>query len=257
MGGAVRVLTLGAGAEAVGLVQELRAQLETLNSGASGLSAQRPSPAAAPGGLAWAGVDRAAPGPAAHLDTPSVVLRLPRSLSGSPGRQWAACQPGVARVPGRVVLTCQHGGGQGSGRVVLTCQPGGARGPGWVVLTFLSPDSCPGEAGGAPQCPDVVFYRVPGLRPGDPELATLSRNLTWFCLLCHLRGLVFHSMHPALLAAVRYYQSKQVSAPGFLASGPCPSSLHLSRVPGLPAWKGEDYQDASAAEHKPQRKLPT
>ncbi|XP_070330343.1 proton-associated sugar transporter A isoform X4 [Odocoileus virginianus] len=63
--------------------------------------------------------------------------------------------------------------------------------------------SDPGEARGAPQHPDAVFHRVPGLRPGDRARHTLQEPLRGSVPLCHLRRLVFHPVHPALLAAVR------------------------------------------------------
>ena len=90
------------------------------------------------------------------------------------------------------------------------------------MLTFLSPDSDPGEAGGAPQRPDAVFYRVPGLRPGDRARHTLQEPLRGSVPLCHLRRLVFHPVHPALLAAVRLLPEQAGECPGFWLQARCP-----------------------------------
>ena len=94
-----------------------------------------------------------------------------------------------------------------------------------------------------------IAYLAFGLGTG---LATLSRNLYVVLSLCVTYGVLFSTLCTLPYSLLcDYYQSKQVSALAFRASGPA-SESPPEQGPGLLAWKGEDYQDASV-EHKPQR----
>ena len=94
-----------------------------------------------------------------------------------------------------------------------------------------------------------IAYLAFGLGTG---LATLSRNLYVVLSLCVTYGVLFSTLCTLPYSLLcDCYQSKQVSALAFLASAPRPGESPPEQGPRA-AFKGEDYQDASA-EHKPQR----
>lgn len=96
--------------------------------------------------------------------------------------------------------------------------------PGASRLRCCSPSfpacSCPRKAGRTPQHPHAVLHRAPGLWPGDRTRHPVQEPLRGSVPLHHLRGVIFHPVHSALLAAVRLLPEQKGKCLPFSCVGP-------------------------------------